>query len=120
MPSLCLCVYKHAYEFDSKFLVVQVYEWLVSFDGLVTCPGCIPTSHPVTAGINSSESGIFFFFLKLIQSTNYICIHKHFEWNDQTLKFYFKFVEETAGPLHHPHSEMCFNPKNLTDTSMFM
>lgn len=38
------CVYKHAYEFDSKFHVVQVYEWLVSFDGLVTCPGCAPST----------------------------------------------------------------------------
>lgn len=31
-----------------------------------------------------------------------------------------EFVEETAGPLHHLHSEMCFNSKNLVYTSMFM
>lgn len=42
-------VHKHAHQVDNKN--VSVCEWRVSCGGLVTCPGCVPASRSVTAGL---------------------------------------------------------------------
>lgn len=111
---------------DCKWRCECVSDWCVSCDGPLTCPGCNPASHPVTAGADSKpfwygfihgenrdlDIGMALLFLQnicLLWCRMIVCERKHLALllilivSCHLSMWHFLVLFSVQGPEIHPH-----------------